>query len=130
MLGTRIDTHTDITRRYCYYYLIELSCSFSVFFFLDSCQLGNLAIVTEYLAKGSVSDLLKDKKNPVAFKRRMLWAKDCAMGILFYRCVFVQYNKNIFTPGMSWLHGASPPILHLDLKTANLLIDDQWHAKV
>jgi hypothetical protein len=32
--------------------------------------------------------------------------------------------------GMSWLHGASPPVLHLDLKPANLLVDEQWHAKV
>jgi serine/threonine protein kinase len=74
-------------------------------------ELGNLAIVTEFMERGSVYDLLHDKKAVVSLKRRMMFAKDCALG-------------------MSWLHGATPAILHLDLKTANVLVDDTWTAKI
>ncbi len=31
---------------------------------------------------------------------------------------------------MAYLHGHSPPILHRDLKSLNILIDDNWRAKV
>jgi serine/threonine protein kinase len=74
-------------------------------------ELGNLAIVTEFMERGSVYDLLHDKKAVVSLKRRMMFAKDCALG-------------------MSWLHGSTPAILHLDLKTANVLVDETWTAKI
>jgi serine/threonine protein kinase len=74
-------------------------------------ELGNLAIVTEFMVRGSVYDLLHDKKAVVSLKRRMMFAKDCALG-------------------MSWLHGSTPAILHLDLKTANVLVDETWTAKI
>eukprot|EP01120_Amphizonella_sp_Union-15-10_P011066 TRINITY_DN459_c0_g1_i2.p1 TRINITY_DN459_c0_g1~~TRINITY_DN459_c0_g1_i2.p1 ORF type:complete len:404 (+),score=91.62 TRINITY_DN459_c0_g1_i2:161-1372(+) len=32
--------------------------------------------------------------------------------------------------GMNWLHCMKPPLLHLDLKTANLLLTTEWHVKV
>ena len=32
--------------------------------------------------------------------------------------------------GMLYLHSRSPPIAHRDLKSANLLVDGQWHVKV
>lgn len=32
--------------------------------------------------------------------------------------------------GMVYLHSRSPPIAHRDLKSANLLVDAQWHVKV
>ena len=32
--------------------------------------------------------------------------------------------------GMLYLHSRSPPIAHRDLKSANLLVDSQWHVKV
>lgn len=31
--------------------------------------------------------------------------------------------------GMLYLHSRSPPIAHRDLKSANLLVDSQWHVK-
>jgi len=58
---------------------------------------------------GSVADLLKDKKNKPSFKQCMRFAKDAALG-------------------MNWLHNSSPPILHLDLKTANLLVDENYNV--
>lgn len=32
--------------------------------------------------------------------------------------------------GMLYLHTRQPPILHRDLKSANLLVDKHWRAKV
>ena len=32
--------------------------------------------------------------------------------------------------GMLYLHTRTPPIAHRDLKSANLLVDSQWHVKV
>ena len=32
--------------------------------------------------------------------------------------------------GMSYLHGVAPPVIHRDLKTANLLVDHNWKVKV
>jgi serine/threonine protein kinase len=31
---------------------------------------------------------------------------------------------------MAYLHTRSPPILHLDLKSPNILIDDRWRVKI
>ena len=31
---------------------------------------------------------------------------------------------------MLYLHSRSPPVLHRDLKSANLLVDQNWHVKV
>ena len=32
--------------------------------------------------------------------------------------------------GMLYLHSRSPPVFHRDLKSANLLVDVNWHVKV
>ena len=32
--------------------------------------------------------------------------------------------------GLLFLHTRSPPIIHRDFKSANVLVDAQWHAKV
>jgi serine/threonine protein kinase len=75
---------------------------------------GNLAMVVEFMPRGSVYDRLHDEKiklgNMIRFslyssglQTRLLFGKDTALG-------------------MSWLHGCNPPFLHLDLKTQNLLV--------
>jgi serine/threonine protein kinase len=30
--------------------------------------------------------------------------------------------------GMQYLHSRQPPILHLDLKSPNILVDDKWRG--
>lgn len=81
--------------------------------FMGACtEPGNLMIVTEYMSKGSVHDLLYGSgKTPLSFKRKMLIAKQAALG-------------------MNWLHCSEPPFIHRDLKSANLLVDDNWTVKV
>lgn len=69
---------------------------------------GKLKLVTEYASKGSLHDLLREKPG-VDFKRKMLVAKHTALGVF-------------------WLHQSK--ILHLDLKPANIFIDENWVTKV
>lgn len=73
---------------------------------------GQLLMVTELMSGGSVFDQIHHKKKPPpSFPIRMKFAKDCAMG-------------------MNHLHLSRPPIMHLDLKTHNLLVDAHYVAKV
>lgn len=84
----------------------------NVLLFMGACtQPGNLLIVTELMPRGSVYDLLRDKRIKLSFKRKMLIAKDAALGV-------------------NWLHRSKPQFLHLDLKAANLLVDNNWTVKV
>eukprot|EP01117_Protostelium_nocturnum_P003651 TRINITY_DN14936_c0_g1_i1.p1 TRINITY_DN14936_c0_g1~~TRINITY_DN14936_c0_g1_i1.p1 ORF type:complete len:629 (+),score=258.47 TRINITY_DN14936_c0_g1_i1:114-2000(+) len=84
----------------------------NVLLFMGACTSpGNLSMITELMPRGSVYDLFQNKEAKISFQQRMLFAKDTVMG-------------------MNWLHCSSPPILHLDLKTHNLLIDENWVVKV
>ena len=32
--------------------------------------------------------------------------------------------------GMLYLHARTPPVLHMDLKSRNILVDDSWGVKI
>jgi len=84
----------------------------NVVLFMGVClQPGNCLMVTEYMPKGSVYDLLHDEHSELSFMRRMKMAKDAALG-------------------MNWLHQSKPIFIHRDLKTQNLLVDENWNVKV
>lgn len=74
-------------------------------------------IVTEYCARGSMTDVLRGAKSSPAkavlldWPRRLNMALDAAKGMLY-------------------LHAHAPPIIHRDLKTPNLLVDRHWRVKV
>ena len=67
-------------------------------------------IVMELMEGGSVWSQLR-KKTPPPLRQRMNWA--------YQTCL-----------GMSYLHRPDNKILHLDLKTANLLLDSSLSVKV
>ncbi|XP_028783038.1 serine/threonine-protein kinase CTR1 [Neltuma alba] len=73
----------------------------------------NLSIVTEYLSRGSLFELLRmpDARLVLSEKRRLSMAYDVASG-------------------MNYLHQMRPPIVHRDLKSPNLLVDDTYTVKV
>jgi serine/threonine protein kinase len=84
----------------------------NVLLFMGACtEPGNLMIVTELMTSGSVYDLLHDKSVSLTFKRRMKIAKGAALG-------------------MNYLHCTKPPFIHRDLKTSNLLVDENFNVKV
>ncbi|KAK6940253.1 Serine-threonine/tyrosine-protein kinase, catalytic domain, partial [Dillenia turbinata] len=73
----------------------------------------HLSIVTEYLPRGSLFRLIH---RPAAGelldqRRRLRMALDVAKGV-------------------NYLHNLSPPIVHWDLKSPNLLVDKNWTVKV
>jgi len=83
----------------------------NVLLFMGACmEPGNLLIVTELMPRGSVYDLLHSPEI-LSFKLLMKFAKDAAMG-------------------MNWLHLSKPVFIHRDLKTGNLLVDQNWNVKV
>eukprot|EP01018_Ginkgo_biloba_P001230 Gb_26546 [translate_table: standard] len=73
----------------------------------------NLSIVTEYLPRGSLYRLIHraGAREILDERRRLRMALDVAKG-------------------MNYLHWLSPPIVHRDLKSPNLLVDKTWTVKV
>ncbi|KAL3623380.1 copper transport protein ctr1 [Castilleja foliolosa] len=73
----------------------------------------NLSIVTEYLSRGSLYELLRkhNTRELLDEKRRLSMAYDVANG-------------------MNYLHNHNPPIVHRDLKSPNLLVDKNYTVKV
>ncbi|KZV52599.1 hypothetical protein F511_25851 [Dorcoceras hygrometricum] len=76
-----------------------------------ACSHEKLAIVTEYLPRGSLFKTLHKSKQSLDIRRRMRMAIDVARG-------------------MNYLHHRNPPIVHRDLKSSNLLVDKSWTVKV
>ncbi|KAL6066376.1 Serine/threonine-protein kinase EDR1 [Balamuthia mandrillaris] len=68
-------------------------------------------IVTEFVPRGNLFSLLHSKKRGLTAEQLRQFALDTATG-------------------MEYLHSCSPPILHRDLKTMNLLVARDWSIKI
>ncbi|CAH0520328.1 unnamed protein product [Peronospora belbahrii] len=75
---------------------------------------GSICIISEYCARGSLRDVLKQQAPDV---KNLNWPTKLrlALGI---------------SHGIQYLHNANPPMIHRDLKSPNVLVDDSWHAKI
>ncbi|KAI3515152.1 hypothetical protein L1887_13904 [Cichorium endivia] len=71
----------------------------------------NLSIITEYLPRGSLYRIIHRPQCQIDEKRRIKMALDVAKG-------------------MNCLHSSIPTIVHQDLKSPNLLVDEDWNVKV
>lgn len=79
--------------------------------FLGGCvQPDNLCILFEFCPQ-SLYDLLRKAPKPLELKQVLTIARQVALGLYY-------------------LHCCKPPVLHLDLKSANVLLDRHGHAKV
>lgn len=67
------------------------------------------ASVMEYMSRGSLDNLLTT--------HTLMWPKKFQM-------------IHEVTMGMNFLHSMKPPLLHLNLKLSNVLLDDHLHVKV
>jgi len=72
---------------------------------------GDFFIVQEFLTGGDVEKALRDRDRAIPLYVRMRWAKDASLG-------------------MNWLHQSNPVFIHRDLKSSNLLIDENGRVKV
>ncbi|XP_039096520.1 receptor-interacting serine/threonine-protein kinase 2 isoform X1 [Hyaena hyaena] len=72
-----------------------------------------LGIVTEYMPNGSLNELLHRKMEypDVAWPLRFRILHEIALGV-------------------NYLHNMTPPLLHHDLKTQNILLDNEFHVKI
>lgn len=72
-----------------------------------------MAIVTEYMPNGSLNELLHRKTEypEVAWPLRFRILHEIALGV-------------------NYLHNMNPPLLHHDLKTQNILLDNEFHVKI
>ena len=76
-----------------------------------SLETNSLCIVTELVSRGSLFDILQDAElSGITWKRALQIAVDVASG-------------------MCYLHSHSPPILHRDLKSLNILVTSLWRGK-
>uniref|UniRef100_A0A8C6VL24 Receptor-interacting serine/threonine-protein kinase 2 n=1 Tax=Naja naja TaxID=35670 RepID=A0A8C6VL24_NAJNA len=72
-----------------------------------------LGIVTEYMPNGSLNQLLYEKN----IYPNVAWS-------LRYRILYE------IALGVNYLHNLSPPLMHHDLKTQNILLDSEFHVKI
>jgi serine/threonine protein kinase len=70
-----------------------------------------VCIVMEYMPRGSLYQILQDSRIPLSWQLIQRMALDAARG-------------------MNFLHQHNPIIMHRDLKSHNLLVDDAWRVKV
>ncbi|KAK7311694.1 hypothetical protein RJT34_09987 [Clitoria ternatea] len=71
----------------------------------------NKLIVVEYMPNGSLHDLLHSLTKPPGWTRRTRFA--------------LQVAKAVHT-----LHSSNPPVIHRDIKSSNVLIDEKWNARL
>lgn len=94
---------------------VEICCRIhhpNVVLFMGACvEPGSFALVTEFLPKGNLEDLIHDPKRHFSLYARLRMGLDVAKG-------------------MNWLHCSKPPIIHRDLKPSNLLVDEYDNIKV
>ncbi|XP_043101806.1 receptor-interacting serine/threonine-protein kinase 3 isoform X2 [Puntigrus tetrazona] len=72
---------------------------------------GRRGLVMEFMPMGSVADLLQTLAGPPPWPLTFRVAHEISLG-------------------MNFLHHLSPPLLHLDLKPSNVLLDDSLRAKL
>jgi serine/threonine protein kinase len=85
----------------------------NVVLFIGACvRSPNVCIVTEWMPKGSLSDVLADSSVKLAWPLRVNMVRGIALGL-------------------AYLHSQQPAaILHRDLKSSNVLVDESWNAKI
>eukprot|EP00048_Salpingoeca_helianthica_P011638 m.168120 g.168120 ORF g.168120 m.168120 type:complete len:1190 (+) comp15257_c0_seq2:75-3644(+) len=82
-----------------------------VFFYGAGLLDGGPFLVTEYMARGSLKAILHGSAAVLGWRRRLRALQDTAAG-------------------MHYLHSQTPPFIHRDLKSGNLLVTDTWTVKV
>jgi tRNA A-37 threonylcarbamoyl transferase component Bud32 len=78
----------------------------------------NLAIVTEFMSRGALWNVLHPNGPTSTIPPRELkWS------------IRLKIMKEV-AKGMNFLHKLTPPIIHRDLKSHNVLLDEDWNCKV
>jgi serine/threonine protein kinase len=74
-------------------------------------------IITELCSNGSLLDVVKRARASPALAAELTWPRRLRMAL-------------DAATGMLYLHALSPPLIHRDLKSPNLLVDVHWRVKI
>jgi len=118
----------------------------NIVLFMGACtQPGHLMIVSEYMPKGNLEDMLQNPSIQLSLVMRIKMARDAALGMNWYAlfmllCLSLQEEAREAKGGSElllraaddWyrLHNSTPQFIHRDLKTSNLLVDENNHIKI
>jgi len=80
-------------------------------FFFGAVLEPKMCMVMELCSKGSLYHVMSDLKNDLGWDRSFQFAKEMVRGV---EC----------------LHSWTPQVVHRDLKSLNLMVNDTWHVKV
>uniref|UniRef100_A0A9I9DW12 Protein kinase domain-containing protein n=1 Tax=Cucumis melo TaxID=3656 RepID=A0A9I9DW12_CUCME len=74
---------------------------------------GHLGLIYEYMAKGNLAEHLSEKSSSIlSWEVRLRIAIDAAQGLEYLH------------------HGCKPPVVHRDVKTTNILLTENFNAKL
>jgi len=84
----------------------------NVVLFIGACvKRPNLCVVTEYVKQGSLRSILSNNTIKLRWQQKLMMLRGAAMGI-------------------HYLHTLTPSLIHRDLKSDNLLVDENWTLKI
>lgn len=73
---------------------------------------GSICIISEYCSRGSLRDVLESEES-----KNLVWPMKIRLAIGIAH-------------GLQYLHTSTPPMIHRDLKSPNIVVDETWHAKI
>eukprot|EP00002_Diphylleia_rotans_P006635 TRINITY_DN159_c0_g1_i7.p1 TRINITY_DN159_c0_g1~~TRINITY_DN159_c0_g1_i7.p1 ORF type:complete len:2480 (-),score=532.94 TRINITY_DN159_c0_g1_i7:244-7683(-) len=91
--------------------MVELRHPNVVLYMAACVEPPNLCIVSELMTRGSLYDIIHNEQIEMTLDMQMGFLIDAAKGL-------------------QYLHLSNPPILHRDLKSPNLLLDEKWNLKI
>ena len=71
----------------------------------------SIYIVSEYMSRGTLYDVITNPTIQLDYQMQTTFLRDVAKG-------------------MDFLHKQNPPVIHVDIKSKNMLLDDRWTVKV
>jgi len=94
----------------------------NILLFIGACITStDLFLVTEYMSKGSVYNIIHNNTTTIPSGRKL------KVVLKLERKLKMLLDSS---KGMLYLHTLQPPIIHRDLKTQNLLVDEYWRVKL
>lgn len=87
------------------------SPNYSIELFESEHPRDSIYIVSEYMSRGTLYDVITNPTIQLDYQMQTTFLRDVAKG-------------------MDFLHKQNPPVIHVDIKSKNMLLDERWTVKV